>query len=421
MEAAAQCYFRKDVAKLTPSQAAYLAGIINGPELYDSTATVDYTEAARARWTYVLDGMAPGVHHSWQRAEARVPQGPSPQPPDEAGGRRPDGVPAGDGPGRGRGLRHQRQDLERGGYRIYDDVRLGQDPRRGAVPDGRARAPEGAGPTGTQAAIATVDVRAAGRLRLRRRRRPGLERGHAGHRPGGSTFKPFALSPPGGQARPGQLHPQAPGRRQPEPREPGRRAAARRSSDHAGTRSTNEGNDSSGTSTSYRDRRIGEHRVRRAQRQGRARPHQGRRHLRRVPGPHAGPQAIQSNVLGTSSPHPIDVARAFATFAAQGVRHDTFVISKVVSAQTGAVIKQHNTDAGAKQVFDSGVMADATYAMQQVVKHGTATVVSRLDRPVAGKTGTITDNKAAWFAGYTPQYATVVAMYRIGKRRRTSS
>ena len=71
-------------------------------------------------------------------------------------------------------------------------------------------------------------------------------------------------------------------------------------------------------------------------------------------------------------------------------------------------------------MFDKGVMADATYACS-VVKQGTATVVSRLDRPVAGKTGTTTDNKAAWFAGFTPQYATVVAMYRIGKAATSSS
>jgi len=120
---------------------------------------------------------------------------------------------------------------------------------------------------------------------------------------------------------------------------------------------------------------------------------------------------VQSNVLGTSSPHPIDVARAFSTIAAQGVRHDSYVITKIVSAQNGAVIKRHTTTSD-KQVFDPGVIADTTYAMQQVVKHGTATTVNRLGRPVAGKTGTTTDNKAAWFAGFTPQYTTVVVMYR---------
>ena len=38
-----------------------------------------------------------------------------------------------------------------------------------------------------------------------------------------------------------------------------------------------------------------------------------------------------------------------------------------------------------------------------------------MGRPVAGKTGTTTDNKAAWFDGYTPQLATAVGIYSTGK------
>jgi membrane peptidoglycan carboxypeptidase len=53
--------------------------------------------------------------------------------------------------------------------------------------------------------------------------------------------------------------------------------------------------------------------------------------------------------------------------------------------------------------------------MQAVVQEGTASSVSKLGRPVAGKTGTTSHNRSAWFAGFTPQYATVVAMYRMGK------
>jgi membrane peptidoglycan carboxypeptidase len=83
-------------------------------------------------------------------------------------------------------------------------------------------------------------------------------------------------------------------------------------------------------------------------------------------------------------------------------------------APNGAVITQHDPSSG-QRVFDQGVMADATYAMQAVVKEGTGSYVSNLGRPAAGKTGTSSDNLSAWFAGFTPQYATVVAMYRIGK------
>ena len=63
-------------------------------------------------------------------------------------------------------------------------------------------------------------------------------------------------------------------------------------------------------------------------------------------------------------------------------------------------------------------MADTTYALQQVVKSGTAKYAARVGRPVAGKTGTVGTTgratKAAWFAGYTPQLTTVVAMHRVG-------
>ena len=61
-------------------------------------------------------------------------------------------------------------------------------------------------------------------------------------------------------------------------------------------------------------------------------------------------------------------------------------------------------------------MADLTYALQNVVQHGTGSyAASQIDRPLAGKTGTSQDAKSAWFAGYTPQLATAVGLYREGK------
>ena len=58
-------------------------------------------------------------------------------------------------------------------------------------------------------------------------------------------------------------------------------------------------------------------------------------------------------------------------------------------------------------------MADLTYALSKVVSNGTATYgTAGLGRPAAGKTGTSEQNASAWFAGYTPQLATAVAMFR---------
>ena len=49
------------------------------------------------------------------------------------------------------------------------------------------------------------------------------------------------------------------------------------------------------------------------------------------------------------------------------------------------------------------------FVLQQVIDRGTGTA-AKLDRPVAGKTGTTENNGDAWFAGYTPNYAAVVWM-----------
>jgi penicillin-binding protein 1A len=49
------------------------------------------------------------------------------------------------------------------------------------------------------------------------------------------------------------------------------------------------------------------------------------------------------------------------------------------------------------------------FVLQQVIARGTGTA-AKLDRPVAGKTGTTENSGDAWFAGYTPNYAAVVWM-----------
>ncbi len=48
--------------------------------------------------------------------------------------------------------------------------------------------------------------------------------------------------------------------------------------------------------------------------------------------------------------------------------------------------------------------------LKGVVEKGTATAAGTAGRPAAGKTGTAEEDTAAWFAGYTPDLATVVAV-----------
>lgn len=55
-----------------------------------------------------------------------------------------------------------------------------------------------------------------------------------------------------------------------------------------------------------------------------------------------------------------------------------------------------------EQVLDPRVAYQMVSIMEGVVQRGTATGAKKLNRPVAGKTGTTNDSRDAWFIGYTP-------------------
>ena len=130
-----------------------------------------------------------------------------------------------------------------------------------------------------------------------------------------------------------------------------------------------------------------------------------------------------ANVLGTDTVHPLDMASAYATIADRGfyntphiVKTATFLKDKTV-AYLGAGVPQ--------KVFEADVIADTTFAMQQVVQSGSGSKwVKPLGRPIAGKTGTSDNNVSAWFVGFPAgptdpaknqlQLSTAVALYQVG-------
>lgn len=116
-----------------------------------------------------------------------------------------------------------------------------------------------------------------------------------------------------------------------------------------------------------------------------------------------------SVVLGVASPHVLDVASAYATFAAQGVYAKPFLVLEVGNKNGGVLYKANPQS---REVFAKDVMADLTYALQNVVKFGSGFAAQKLGRPAAGKTGTSQENSSAWWNGYTPQIAASVAFYR---------
>ena len=116
-----------------------------------------------------------------------------------------------------------------------------------------------------------------------------------------------------------------------------------------------------------------------------------------------------SVVLGVASPHVIDVANAYATFAAQGIKSKPFLVAQVMGPNKGIL---YEAKPETQEVFSKDVMADLTYALKGVVNGGTGAAALALGRPAAGKTGTSESNASAWFSAYTPQLAASVAFFR---------
>jgi len=116
-----------------------------------------------------------------------------------------------------------------------------------------------------------------------------------------------------------------------------------------------------------------------------------------------------SVVLGVASPHVIDVANAYATFAAQGIKSKPFLVTQVLGSNKGVL---YQAKPETQEVFSKEVMADLTYALKGVVTGGTGAAALALGRPAAGKTGTSQSNASAWFSAYTPQLAASVAFFR---------
>ena len=121
-----------------------------------------------------------------------------------------------------------------------------------------------------------------------------------------------------------------------------------------------------------------------------------------------------ANVLGTDYVTVMDMATAYATIAAEGVRADPYIVREVrFLDESVPTIKAEKVT---KRVFKKDLMTDVIDAMTYPVEGGTARYVGEnLGRPAAGKTGTSESFRSAWFDGYVPQLQAAVGLFRSGK------
>ncbi|MDQ4132502.1 MAG: penicillin-binding protein [Actinomycetota bacterium] len=101
---------------------------------------------------------------------------------------------------------------------------------------------------------------------------------------------------------------------------------------------------------------------------------------------------------------PLEQAAAFATFAAKGTYAPPYSITRIRD-RDGRVVYQHSRQT--EQRLDQKEAGVLNAVLQRVVGEGTGSAAG-IGRPVAGKTGTTENNGNAWFIGYVPQLATAV-------------
>ncbi|WP_338051855.1 transglycosylase domain-containing protein, partial [Pseudonocardia acidicola] len=382
IQAAARTYFGKSVSQLDVSQGALLAALIQSPSQWDPA--IDPVHA-QERWNYVMDGM---VSQGWLTPQQRATESFPPTLP-----RRPvhDGSPT---DSRGlivdaverelSSLGISEQELTHEGLRITTTI----DPAMQQHAVDTEHTVLADQPRDLRSALVSIDPRTGGiRAYYGGDDGVGLDYAEVEKQPG-STFKPFVLlaalqqDPPiglgtvmSGEPFPG-LHNADPGA-----------TCDQCNLKQAMTISNN-------VVFYTLARKIGPQKVADAAHQaGITEP---------LPDPTEG------IALGNKEVTPVELASAYATFAADGTYRPPHLVTKVVTSDN-RVLYQAGPDG--EQRISPRVTRNVTEAMLDVAGHDHIALSG--GRPVAAKSGTVqsrfpNQNNDAWFAGFTPSLSTAV-------------
>ncbi|MCW2815700.1 MAG: glycosyl transferase, family 51 [Nocardioides sp.] len=121
--------------------------------------------------------------------------------------------------------------------------------------------------------------------------------------------------------------------------------------------------------------------------------------------PGVSPERVPFFTLGVADVSPLEMAEAYATFAARGQHCESRPVTSIEDAN-GNVLKEY--PARCTQVMSEST-ADAVNDILRGVIEGGFASAQTLEVPAAGKTGTTggaNGSPAVWFVGYTPTLAT---------------
>jgi len=117
-----------------------------------------------------------------------------------------------------------------------------------------------------------------------------------------------------------------------------------------------------------------------------------------------------SMALGSFEIAPLELARAYCAFAADGLLPHPRALSLVTDEQ-GRILEQRHLEI--RRAITPAKAFLISSLLQSVVSDGTARGLRAMGVtfPTAGKTGTTDDNRDAWYVGYTPD---IVALVWVG-------
>lgn len=103
----------------------------------------------------------------------------------------------------------------------------------------------------------------------------------------------------------------------------------------------------------------------------------------------------------------LELTAAYAAIANGGVYSKPIFYTKILDHDNKVLLKNKTT---VRQVMMESTAFLLTSAMEDVVKKGTGVLArfQNLNMPIAGKTGTTSDNNDVWFAGFTPYYTACI-------------
>jgi membrane peptidoglycan carboxypeptidase len=413
IQAAAQAYFSENASELNTAQAAYLATLLNAPSEFDLAAHPEDAAAAKARWNYVLNGM---VKEGWltrsERDATAFPKIGKPKPTASKAGQRGYIIEAVNN--------YLTQNhivdsdaLHRGGYRIVTTI---QKPKEDAfvkaaqddVYDklGHTKADTYVRAGGVSIDPATGDVVALyGGVDYTRQYVSSAT--NSTYQPG-STFKPVIFTSAlqhdsqtqdGESITPTTVYNGDSGRQVQGPDGPVGYAPSNEDDVDYGDLSV----------TRAMDKSVNAVFAQMAQDVGTGKVIDTAHDLG-MPDSVAIPEtpAMALGAFNDPSASPLDMAQMYATLANHGTEIPYSMVAKVT--KDGDDLKLPSRDP--VQAVPRAAADTTTAMLKSVVESpgGTAAGAQNSGWPSAAKTGTAEDDKAAWFAGYTPKLATVVAV-----------